>query len=110
VDSSYDLYKCGEATGRQAASGTVDNLVNNVQYTVAVVGVDSVLNGGVLSGQACGSPEEVTDFFELYRQSGGTGGGGICSISRLGRRQPALGALLGGMAAAWLLRRRGRRP
>jgi hypothetical protein len=109
IDNSYDVYKCGEAAGKQAASGTVDNLINNVQYTVAVVGVDAVLNQGVLSGQACASPEEVTDFFELYRQAGGSGGGGICSIGRPGRRPPVLGMLVGGIAAAWILRRRGRR-
>ena len=47
--------------------------------------------------------------YELYRQAGGAGGGGICSIGGPGRRAPGLGVVLGGMAAAWLLRRRGRR-
>jgi hypothetical protein len=108
-DTALDQYRCGSVDGLAATSGTVEGLINDVPYTVAVVGVDQVGNSGVLSGQGCATPIEVTDFFELYRQAGGAGGGGICSISRPGGRATALGAVLGGMAAAWLLRRRGRR-
>lgn len=108
-DETLDQYRCGSVDGLGATSGTIEGLINDIPYTVAVVAVDQVFNGGVLSGQACATPIEVTDFYELYRQAGGAGGGGICSIGGPGHRAPALGAVLGGMAAAWLLRRRGRR-
>jgi hypothetical protein len=109
LDDTFAQYRCGSVDGLAATSTTVENLVNDVPYTVAVVAVDQVDNAGVLSGQGCDTPIEVTDFYELYRQAGGAGGGGICSIGGPGRQAPALGAVLGGMAAAWLLRRRGRR-
>lgn len=108
-DETLNQFRCGSVNGLAATSGTVEGLINDVPYTVAVVAVDQVYNGGVISGQACATPIEVTDFFELYRQAGGTGGGGICSIGRPLHRAPAPGAVLGGIAAAWLLRRRGRR-
>jgi hypothetical protein len=102
-------YKCGSSTGKQATSGTVGGLVNSVEYTVAVAGVDSVRNQGVLSGQGCGTPEEITDFFELYKEAGGHGGGGLCSVVRPRSRAPGLGVALCTMAAALLLRRRSKR-
>jgi hypothetical protein len=108
-DETLDQYRCGSVDGLAATNGTVEGLINDVPYTVAVVAVDQVFNPGVISGQACATPIEVTDFFELYRQAGGTGGGGICSIGGPRHRTPVLGAVLGGMAAACLLRRRGRR-
>jgi hypothetical protein len=106
ADSTLDAYRCGSVDGLQATSATIEGLVNDVPYTVAVVGVDQVLNAGVLSGQACEKPIEVTDFFELYRQAGGTGGGGLCSIAAPERRTPMLGLLASVVAAAWLARRR----
>ena len=102
-------YLCGSVTGLAATSTVVEGLINDVPYTVAVVAVDQVNNSGNVSGQACATPIEVTDFFELYRLAGGTGGGGLRSITRPGSRVPWLGAVLGGMAVAWLARRRGRR-
>jgi hypothetical protein len=76
-----DDYVCG-SVGKSAHDGVADHLVNNVDYTIAVAAVDKVGNVGPLSGQACVTPQEITDFFELYRQAGGKAGGGICSLSR----------------------------
>jgi len=85
-------YQCGSVTGSLATSAKASDLVNGVTYAVAVAGVDRVGNSGELSAVACGSPQPVDDFFELYRRSGGKGGGGFCSLGR----EPSSGA-------AWLL-------
>jgi hypothetical protein len=87
VDPVYptplDAYECGSVSGNIANRGTATNLVNNVNYVVAVSAVDLVGNASPLSSTACGTPVEVTDFYELYRQAGGKAGGGICSLSRI---------------------------
>jgi hypothetical protein len=107
-DTSLSQYLCGHVDGIQATNATVENLVNDVTYAVAVAGVDQVANEGPLSNQTCQSPQEVTDFFELYRAAGGGGGGGLCSVgSRPGG--PLSGVVLSGVAALWLARRRKRR-
>jgi hypothetical protein len=84
---SLDAYICGTVGGLGISTGTtVEHLVNNVQYSVAMGAVDQVGNVGVLSPAVCATPAEVTDFFELYRGVGGKGGGGICSLSRMPNR------------------------
>lgn len=78
---SLKPYQCGSVTGITANQGTVGHLVNNVPYVFAVSAVDQVGNVGPLSQNACATPANLTDFFELYRQAGGRAGGGICSLS-----------------------------
>lgn len=108
-DDSYASHKCGSVDGISASSGTATGLTNGIQYTVAVVGVDGVFNPGPFSGQVCATPQEVTDFFELYRQAGGKAGGGFCSLARPGRGPRGTAFALGGLAVALVLRRRTRR-
>ncbi|HVW30044.1 MAG TPA: hypothetical protein VHC69_32005 [Polyangiaceae bacterium] len=100
-------YECGSVNGYNANSGTVNNLVNGVPYVFSVAAVDQVGNIGELSQNACATPVEVTDFFELYRAAGGKAGGGICSMS-FGRNSTGEGGLLvgGALALALALRRR----
>ena len=75
------------------------HLINGIDYTVAISGVDAVGNVGQLSNNVCVVPVEVTDFFELYRQDGGKGGGGFCSVSRRPNRAPfGLFAIVGAAA------------
>jgi hypothetical protein len=76
-----DRYVCGSVASGQNG-GTVAHLANYVDYVVAVAAVDQVGNVGVLSNQVCEVPAQITDFFELYRQAGGSAGGGICSLAR----------------------------
>jgi len=68
---------------------------------------------GALSELACGTPESVTDFFELYRDSGGEAGGGFCNCELAGAPRDggiALSALaLLALAGFWRSGRRGGR-
>jgi len=74
-------YECGSGVG---TSGTISGLVNGVKYTVAVAAFDSVGNVGKLSNLACASPNEVDDFFTVYRDAGGRAGGGYCAMTQWG--------------------------
>jgi hypothetical protein len=116
VDPTYpdslDNYVCGTVGGLGISTGsTIEGLVNNVQYAVAMAAVDQVGNVGVLSPAVCATPAEVTDFFELYRAVGGKGGGGLCSLSRIRHGAPLVGVLSasGLLAFAGAVRRARRR-
>lgn len=101
-----DEYKCGDARGRSARSGQL-NADNGTEYAVAVSARDQVANEGRLSPVACGTPEEVTTFFEQYRADGGRAGGGYCAWAPPGSSSWALLAI-GLLGGAWLLRSRRR--
>lgn len=102
---SEGVIACGSANSAQATDGTATGLVNGTRYAVAVSAQDKFDNVGKLSALACGTPQEVTGFFEAYRAAGGQGGGGFCSFGPGRRGAVALGfALL--LAGAALLRRR----
>lgn len=96
-------YQCGSVTSKTDTSASAKGLVNGVNYAVAVAAVDQVGNSGPLSSVACGTPELVDDFFELYSRAGGKGGGGFCALGR----EPSTGValLLLGLAGALGLRR-----
>lgn len=97
-------YQCGSVTGKLETSANAGDLTNGVNYAVAVAGVDRVGNSGPLSSVACGSPQPVDDFFELYRRAGGKGGGGFCAIGADPSRAGL--AALGVALLAFALRRR----
>jgi hypothetical protein len=102
-----DANACGRALGGNVTSGETSALVNGVSYAVAVAGRDTFRNYGELSDSACARPEPVTGFFEAYRDAGGKGGGGFCSIGA-GRSSAIAG--LGALALLGLsLRRRSAR-
>jgi hypothetical protein len=82
------------------------SLKNGVRYAVAVTLADGVGNESVLSNVACGSPAEVTGFFEAYRAAGGQGGGGFCSFAPARRAAVPLGLALLFVGAALSRRRR----
>jgi len=100
-----DLERCGRSA--DATRGTANGLENNHNYAIAVSAVDELGNVGPLSEVECGRPIEVDDFFEVYREAQGKGGGGFCAISQ--RAERGLGLLLAGAFAALCWRRR-RRP
>jgi hypothetical protein len=96
---------CGSTDAAQATDGTASGLANGTRYVVAIAAQDKFDNVGTLSTLACGTPQEVTGFFEAYRAAGGQGGGGFCSFGPARRGATAIGlALL--LVGAMLLRRR----
>jgi hypothetical protein len=98
-------YACGSTNSAQATDGTATGRTNGTRYAVAVAAFDGFENNGKLSALACGTPQEVTGFFEAYRAAGGQGGGGFCSFGPARRGATAIGlALL--LVGATLLRRR----
>jgi len=96
---------CGQAS---KTSGTIrtKTLDNDTTYAVGVAGEDLLGNPGVLSEIQCGTPRELKDFFELYKENGGRGGGGFCSFSPgVSRSAPGAGLLFGILFAALRVRR-----
>lgn len=117
--SSGDASKCTEAplvadtlpdlTWVPCAEGTkVEELENNVAYAMAVAYRDQVGNVGKLSPVVCATPEPVDDFYEVYRQNGGQGGGGYCSIAPRTLRNTTFGTSFALGALALVCRRRTR--
>ncbi len=74
-------FACGSSLGRTSREGRTKILQNQQRYAIAIAGTDQIFNIGRLSELACGTPEEVTTFFEAYREAGGKGGGGFCQSS-----------------------------
>jgi hypothetical protein len=106
-DRPNGAYQCGSVTTKAGGPAEATGLVNGVVYAVAVAAVDTVGNSGPLSQVACGTPQPVNDFFELYRQAGGKGGGGFCALGA--DPKPGAAWLLGIALGALAIRRR-RRP
>lgn len=85
-----ERYTCGRSSGLGAKSATLKDIAgvpleNGACYAIAVSATDRVKNKSPLSGVTCGSPQDVTTFFEAYRDAGGKGGGGFCGVAELGR-------------------------
>jgi hypothetical protein len=76
-----DRYSCGTTNAISGTLRTKGNLVNYQPYAVAVSGQDELGNAGVVSEIQCGTPRVLEDFYELYKNRGGPGGGGFCSVS-----------------------------
>lgn len=89
---------------KTATSGPSGKLENGQLYACGVAGVDSQGNVGVLSAIDCGIPEELTDFYEAYRQAGGQGGGGFCAFDP--RRRSSFLSLSAASVVLLLARRR----
>jgi hypothetical protein len=95
---------CGSALSSTATNGETSALTNGVSYAVGVAARDTFRNYGTLSSTKCATPQPVTGFFEAYRDAGGKGGGGFCSIG--GGRSSALAGLGAVALLALALRRR----
>jgi len=81
-----------------------------VDYNVVVAAVDASGNVGPPSPEACDYPAPVNDFYTLYRNAGGTAGGGFCALEAVGMPVGSSAAALGGVGAVILgLYRRRRR-
>jgi hypothetical protein len=97
--------------GESSGNFNVTGLVDGVNYNVAVAAVDNFGNVGPLSTVQCQIPQQVTDFFQSYRDAGGSAGGGFCSVDAVGHS--ATWGAVGCAAAVGILgsgrrRRRGR--
>jgi len=78
-------YTCAQSNGRAATEGTIEAfqgapLENGACYAVAVSSRDAIKNTSALSNVDCGSPQEVTSYYEAYSDAGGRGGGGFCNL------------------------------
>jgi hypothetical protein len=108
--SADPAYLCSGTLGASTSSSRIATLQNGVTYYVAVVAVDKSGNASPVWTMVPGTPMEVLDFWEDYKQQGGTATG--CS---LGPRVPvgwiSLGLVGVGLALALVTarRRRGRR-
>ncbi len=98
-------YLC-DNLGAPAISLSFGNLVNGVDYVVAIAAYDQAANVGSLSVPQCATPEPTNTFFGAYcRAAGGKCGG--CDVRAVGAddaRWPAIA--VAGLAAAWLSARR----
>jgi hypothetical protein len=102
---AMDQFICLE--GNNSASGklTISGLTNGTNYAVAVAASDRHGNSGALSTVVCATPKQTDDFYTLYRNAGGTAGGGWCSIGT-NAKSAGLGVfgftiLFGLIARAW---------
>ena len=93
-----------------STSHQIGGLSNGKTYHVAVVALDNHDNESVLSAALTGSPIEVLDGWQYYKDSGGTEEGGFAPCSAAPTAAPA-GWWLGFLAVALLVavRRRTRR-
>lgn len=102
-----ELEPCGRVENERADEATADDLKDGTLYGIAVAAVDQLGNSGPLSEIACGKPQPVDDFFELYRRAGGKGGGGFCSLD-MPRGPPTRSGWLAACALLLVARRRWR--
>ena len=108
-----ERYLCGSELENQLAregdakSYDGEPLANGTTYQLAVAGTDLFGNPGKISSVVCGTPHDVTTFYEAYRDAGGKAGGGFCAFSP--RRSLSSLAWLGGAALLLALRQRRRR-
>jgi hypothetical protein len=104
---SADAVKCGSVGAQGTTSGETSQVLDNYStYAVAVATEDSANNIGVLSQIACGTPEDVTGFYEAYREAGGQAGGGFCGFAPARTASLSWLAIFGAAAAALGWRRR----
>jgi hypothetical protein len=98
---------CGTIGALTSKGGETDPVLqNDTSYVVAIATEDDANNIGVLSNLACARPQDVTGFYEAYRDAGGDAGGGFCSFAPARREAWTIGvALLLGAGALWRRRR-----
>lgn len=80
-DEYAPSYLCSEILGSSSRSYLITGLHNGVKYKFAVVAFDRFANPSPVSSIVCATPEEVDDFWEVYKKSGGRAGGEFCFIA-----------------------------
>jgi hypothetical protein len=107
-----DPYICGDdsttATGQLTISrfGSGEALQNDVPYAVAIGTTDRQGNSGPLSEVVCATPKKTNDFYGVYREAGGTAGGGWCAVGRGTRAASGLAGAVFVLALVGRLARR----
>ena len=101
-DQTFDKFACGNVTGTGNTIVITDingvALENGKVYAVAVAATDSYGNVGDVSSPVCQFPEQTSDFWRDYRNSGGGSGGGFCSVDGAGMPAGGFGLLVLGMS------------
>ncbi len=95
-DASFDENGLEEVKTKGDISTTsyqIGSLEIGTTYYVGVVAVDKFDNESVLSQLATGSPVNVSDFWESYKQSGGQEEGGFCFVATAAWGSPMEGAV-----------------
>jgi hypothetical protein len=100
-------YKAGEIDSVTATSLTLTGLTNDAIYHVAVTSIDGSGNVGPTSVLQCAKPGPVNDFWQSYKDDGGSASG--CALEQGGNAQTGSVFGLGIFAAAAALVRRRRR-
>jgi hypothetical protein len=101
-------YKAGEIDSITATSLTLTGLTNSVTYHVVVTTIDGSGNVGPISNMNCQAPGAVNDFWQTYKDDGGSASG--CALDRNANAQTSSVFGLGVAAAgAAFVRRRRRR-
>ena len=72
---------CKHSDNLTALSYQISGLENNKEYYIGVAATDKHDNEGILSELDKGTPVEVQDFFEHYKDSGGRENGDYCFIA-----------------------------
>lgn len=105
-----NLVECATVSGLTAVSAQAPGFTVGTLGAVAIAAFDNVGNLGPLSTVVCGQTEEVTDFFEDYRNSGGTAGDGCyCGVVHGSPSRIGAAAFMLGLALIALRRVRGAR-
>lgn len=127
VDGSYVYWATLPIEASQVAAGLVKvqkseklttksyqikDLTNGTPYYVVVTAVDTHGNESAFSSLGKGTPIEVLDAWQHYKQAGGTEEGGFapCSAGRVPASTGWLGALLAGLSLMAVRRWRFRKP
>jgi hypothetical protein len=94
---------------RSLGQFTITGLTDFDPYTVVVAAVDAFGNTGPPSTEVCDSPAPVKDFWQTYRDDGGTAGG-FCALESVGVGGSSVAGVGFLFASAAYARRRRRRP
>ncbi len=108
-DAQLAALRCNDPDAGVGSPTAITGLRNGVSYRFAVVAEDRAGNRSTAAlTQTCTTPSSSTDYWEHYRQQGGEGLPGFCSVrpGPVGAGGMCLAAL--GLVSAWAVRRRRR--
>jgi len=80
-DAFDEAYACSARLGQSARRYDLRGLENNQPYMVSVVAEDEFGNKSVIGSVVCQTPQEVDDFWEVYKKQGGGDDGGFCFVA-----------------------------
>jgi hypothetical protein len=107
ISTINSAYEASEIDTLSTTSLTLSGLTNGANYHVVIVSFDASGNYGPASNLRCAKPGAVNDFWQSYKDDGGTANG--CALERNSDAQTGSVFGLGIFAAAAALIRRRRR-